>query len=108
MVLTGGSTRSLDFTGEAIAVTTLDGDTWSKPVVITPFDDSRLVRTGTRPEDLIVFGAQLPIDGQAVELVTVRPGRGLTPVTDFGPGEEQAADLDVGRPDYLHPHQRNR
>lgn len=97
MVLTVGRfDKNREFTGEAIAVTTLKGDTWSTPDVITPFDDF-----ATRPdwhptEDLIVFGTYdvgyLQSTDEPSNLFTVRPdGRRLTPVTDFGPGEERAS-----------------
>lgn len=97
MVLTVGRfDKKRTFTGEAIAVTTLNGDTWSTPRVITPFDDF-----ATRPDwhptdDLIVFATHdvgyLQSTDKPSNLFTVRPdGSALTQVTDFGPGEERAS-----------------
>jgi Tol biopolymer transport system component len=97
MALTVGRfDENLDFTGEAVAVTTLEGDTWSTPVVITPFDDFASRPDWHPTEDVIVFGTHdvgyLPSTDKPSNLFTVRPdGSGLTRVTDFGPGEERAS-----------------
>ena len=97
IVLTVGRLdKNLNVTGEAIAVTTLAGGTWSTPVVITPFDDFASRPDWHPTDDLIVFGTHdvggLQSTDKPSNLFTVRPdGNGLTRVTDFGPGEERAS-----------------
>lgn len=82
-------------TGGAIAIITGTGETWSKPKVITSYDDfaDRLDWHPTEP--LIVFttydiGGYQSTD-EASNLYTIRPdGSGRTAVTTFAPGAERA------------------
>ena len=85
-----------DFTGEAIAVSTLEEDTWSTPVVITPFEEYA-TRPDWHPTDgLLVFVTHdvgyLQSTDEPSNLFTVRPdGTELTQITDFDRGEDRAS-----------------
>jgi Tol biopolymer transport system component len=85
-----------EFTGEAIAVSTLEGATWSTPVILTPFEDYA-TRPDWHPTDgLLVFVTHdvgyLQSTDEPSNLFTVRPdGTELTQITDFGAGEDRAS-----------------